>query len=178
MDNVVVEKSPSSLQSLKDIDEIDAAISKLSRSINTANYELMVLIREFDERSGWRRWSFTNCVSWLKWRCELSHNAARDKLRIAHALKDLPQMSDEFSRGILSYSKVRALTRVATPTTEVELIDMAHKMSAAHVEEHCRQRKNASPDSSKRAKSAYDARSLRSWRDESRGVMTITLEGL
>jgi len=136
----------------------------------------MVLIREFDERAGWREWSFTDCVSWLKWRCDLSHNAARDKLRIAHALKGLSQISDGFSRGELSYSKVRALTRVATPENEAELIAMAHKMSASHVEQHCRQRRNASPASSKRAKSAFDARSLRSWRNEERGIMTFTLE--
>lgn len=169
-------KSTSILERRQKIDEIDAAISKISRSINSANYELMVLIREFDERAGWLKWGFTDCVSWLKWRCDLSDSAARDKLRIARALKDLAQMSDEFSKGTLSYSKVRALTRVSTPANEAELITMAHKMSASHVEQHCRQRKNASPDSSKHANSAYEARSLRSWRNEERGMMTITLE--
>lgn len=178
MENATVneDKTTSIRQRRKKIDEIDAAISKISRGINSANYELMVLIREFDERAGWLKWGFTDCVSWLKWRCDLSDSAARDKLRIARALKDLPQMSDEFSKGTLSYSKVRALTRVATPASEAELITMAHKMSASHVEQHCRQRKNASPDSSKRANSAYEARSLRSWRNEASGMMTITLE--
>jgi len=160
----------------QEIEELDAAIGKLSRTINTANYELMKLIREFDERAGWLKWSFTDAVHWLMWRCDLSKNAARDKLRIAHALKLLPLISSAFSCGRLSYSKVRALTRVATAENEAELIELAMKMSAAHVEQQCRRMKHAEAGSVKQAVRAYDARSLRTWRDESRGAMRITLE--
>jgi len=160
----------------QEIGKLDAAIGKLSRTINAANYELMVLIREFDERAGWLKWSFTDAVHWLMWRCDLSKNAARDKSRIAHALKLLPLISSAFSCGKLSYSKVRALTPVATAENEAELIELAMKMPAAHVEQPCRRMKHAENDSVKQAVRAYDARSLRTWRDESRGVMRITLE--
>ena len=119
----------------QEIEELDAAIGQMSHTINAANYELMVLIREFDERGGWLKWGFTDGLNWLKWRCDLSTNAARDKLRIAHALKELPLLSAYFSEGKLSYTKVRALTRVATAANESDLIDMAMRMSARHVEE-------------------------------------------
>jgi len=72
MENVTTheDKNTSIQERRQVIDEIDAAISQLSRGINSANYDLMVLIREFDERTGWLKWSFTDCVSWLKWRCD------------------------------------------------------------------------------------------------------------
>jgi len=79
-----------------EIEDIDAAIGRLSRQMNACNYQLMVMIREFDERGGWLKWGFTDAVSWLRWRCDLSANAARDKLRVGHSLKELPLMSKMF----------------------------------------------------------------------------------
>ena len=90
-----------------DIEKLDDEIGRLNRSINASSYQLLVLIREFDERAGWLKWSFTDGVSWLKWRCDLGTGTAREKLRIAHALKELPLISEAFSNGNLSYSKVR-----------------------------------------------------------------------
>jgi hypothetical protein len=71
-----------------------------------------VLIRQFDERAGWLKWGLGNCAEWLHYRCDLSMNAAREKVRVAHALKTLPDIAAAFASGDLSYSKVRAMTRV------------------------------------------------------------------
>ena len=91
------------------IDELDKSIVNLSARINASTYELLVLIREFDERAGWLKWGLENCTQWLHWRCDLSRCAAREKVRVAHALKALPEISAAFSKGTLSYSKVRGL---------------------------------------------------------------------
>ena len=96
-----------------DIDELDSAIVTLAARINASSYELLVLIRRFDERAGWLKWGFANCSDWLHWRCDLGLSAAREKVRVAHALKTLPAIAAAFSTGELSYSKVRALSRVA-----------------------------------------------------------------
>ncbi|NNF66402.1 MAG: DUF222 domain-containing protein, partial [Gammaproteobacteria bacterium] len=100
------------------IDELDQAIVNLSARINAATYELLIMIRQFDERAGWLRWGFPNCTQWLHWRCDLGLSAAREKIRVAHALKDLPAISKAFANGALSYSKVRALTRVTNALNE------------------------------------------------------------
>jgi len=136
----------------------------------------MVLIREFDERAGWLKWSFKDGLSWLMWRCDLSTNAAREKLRMAHALKELPLISEAFSKGELSYTKVRALTRVATALNEAELIDMAMRMSARHVEEHCKQRRNASRASTATALRAQQNRSFQVWHDQAKGTVHFSVE--
>jgi hypothetical protein len=158
------------------IDELDRSIVNLCARINAANYELLVLIREFDERAGFLKWGLSNCTQWLHWRCDLSLSAAREKIRVAHALKDLPEISRAFSTGTLSYSKVRALTRIATPSNESSFLDFAMTTTAARVEERCRQLRNSQPESAAMANRVHQGRSLRTWRNAERGTMTITVE--
>ncbi len=158
------------------IDALDQAIVNLSARINAANYELLTLIRQFDERAGWLRWGLSNCTEWLHWRCDLSPCAAREKVRVAHALKDLPEISSAFAKGVLSYSKVRALTRVATRDNESSLVQFALTTTAARVEERCRQLRNAEPVSTDEANHVHRNRALRILRDRERGTMTITVE--
>ncbi len=122
-----------------DIDDLDSAIVTLVARINASSYELLVLIRRFDERAGWLKWGFANCSDWLHWRCDLSVSAAREKVRVAHALKTLPAIASSFSSGALSYSKVRALTRVATLDSEEALLACSLRTTAARVDERFRE---------------------------------------
>ena len=99
------------------IDALDREIVSLAARMSADEYRLLVMVREFDERGGWLKWGLSNCAEWLHFRCDLSLSAAREKIRVAHALKVLPAISAAFEQGTLSYSKVRALTRVATSET-------------------------------------------------------------
>jgi len=133
-------------------------------------------VREFDDRFGWRKWSFKSCAEWLAWRSEIGLSAAREKLRTAHALRSLPAISAAFAEGRLSYSKVRALTRVADLRQEDLLLAYALSTTAENVEERCRQIRNVAPESVHDARRAWSNRSLTMWRDERRGVLRFTLE--
>ncbi len=159
-----------------EIEELDNAIGRLNRSINASSYQLLVLIREFDERAGWLKWSFTDGVAWLKWRCDLGTGTAREKLRIAHALKSLPLISSAFANGHLSYSKVRVMTRVATADNEADMIALAKRMSVLHLTEHCKQRSNAQPASTAAALAAQNSRGFRVWHDTGKGTMHFSIE--
>ena len=119
-----------------EVDRLGDTIAELAARIQAATYELLVLIREFDERAGWNDGfnGFRSCAHWLNWRTGLALGAAREKVRVARALAELPRLSAAMQRGDLSYSKVRALTRVATPANESELLDFARCATAAHVE--------------------------------------------
>jgi len=158
------------------IDALDQAIVTLAARINASTYELLVLIREFDERAGWLKWGLESCSQWLHWRCDLSRSAAREKVRIAHALKSLPEIAMAFSEGRLSYSKVRALTRVVTPQNEDELLRFALSTTAARVEERCHQMRNTQPGALEVANQVYARREVRAFRNMERGVMTLTVE--
>jgi len=138
---------------------------------------MLMLVREFDERMGWQKWSMRNCAEWLAWRCELSLSAAREHVRTAHALREMPAIAAAFADGRLSYSKVRALTRVVEYRDEDTLLDYALKVSAEQLEERCREIRNASPEESVAgAWRAWERRSLIVSRDPARGMLKITVE--
>ena len=112
---------------------LENEIAELSARIDAAVYELLVRIRRFDELEGWS--GATSYAQWLSWRANLAPGTAREYVRVAHALAKLPKTSDALRRGQVSYSKVRAITRVATPTTEDRLLHLAHQGTAAHLEQ-------------------------------------------
>ncbi len=159
-----------------DVDQLDRAIGSLNQSANATCYKMLLLIRQFDERSGWKDRGFSDGVAWLKWRCDLGTGTAREKLRISHALKHLPLISKTFSEGRLSYSKVRVITRIATAENESELIGLAKHMTVRHLTEHCKQRANASSRSKEGARQALEQRSYRVWRDNPNDTMHFSIE--
>jgi hypothetical protein len=115
------------------VDALGEEIAALAAHLEAATYQLLVMIRRFDEQGGWNR-GFRSCAHWLNWRTGLALGAAREKVRAARALATLPLLSAAMARGELSFSKVRALTRVATPANEQELLIFAKAGTAAHVE--------------------------------------------
>jgi hypothetical protein len=113
--------------------QLGEAIAELAARLHAATYELLVMLREFDQCAGWHP-GFASCAHWLHWRTGIDLGAAREKVRVARALADLPHISAAMRGGELSYAKVRALTRIATPEDELRLLDVARAGTAAHVE--------------------------------------------
>ena len=116
-----------------ELDRLGDEIALLSAQIEAATGRLLDLIREFDARGGWGN-GFRSCAHWLSWRVGVDLGAARERVRVARALGALPLMAGALSRGELSYAKVRALTRVATPETEARLLNVGRAGTASHVE--------------------------------------------
>ena len=160
----------------RSVDELDAAIGRLVRQMNADSYRMLVLVREFDDRFGWKKWTFKSCAEWLAWRSSISLSAAREKVRTAHALRALPAIAAAFAEGRLSYSKARALTRVAHLHDEDLLLKHALDATVPQVEERCRQIRNVAPDSVQHAQRAWESRSLTVWRNEARGTLRLTVE--
>src|SRR5712692_8128712 len=119
--------------SAAELDRLGDEIAELSAHLEAATARLLDLIREFDAREGWSN-GFRSCAHWLSWRVGLDMGAAREKVRVARALGTLPRLAQALARGELSYAKVRALTRVATPETEERLRAVARAGTAEHVE--------------------------------------------
>ena len=115
-----------------DLDRLGDQIAELSARIDAATYELLCYLHQFNQQHGWE--GFRSCAHWLNWRTGLDIGAAREKLRVAAALAELPHISAAMACGRLSYSKVRALSRVASPATEARLLAVACGATAAQVE--------------------------------------------
>ena len=115
-----------------ELDRLGNRIAELSARIDAATYELLCYLHQFNRQHGWE--GFRSCAHWLNWRTGLDLGAAREKLRVAAALAELPHTSAAMACGRLSYSKVRALSRVAAPATEARLLAVACGSTAAQVE--------------------------------------------
>ena len=119
---------------MRSIDELAAEICTLTGHINAANHRWLMLIAEFDRRNGWADSATQSCAHWLNWKCGIAMGAAREKVRVARALENLPKISAAMACGKLSYSKVREITRVASAETEDYLLMIAEHGTAQHVE--------------------------------------------
>src|SRR5438093_3032758 len=116
-----------------DPDRLGDEIAERSAHLDAATAQLLALTREFDTRGGWNT-GFRSCAAWLSWRVGLDPGAARQRVRVARALGRLPLLAQALARGEISYAKVRAVVRVATPETEERLLAVAKAGTAAHVE--------------------------------------------
>ena len=116
---------------MTDADLLGDEITELYAYISAATRQFLVLIREFDEHECWAAQGFLSCAHWLNFNCGLGMNAAREHLRVAKALELLPKVDAEFEEGKLSYSKVRAITRAASPENE-DLLLMTAKHGTAN----------------------------------------------
>src|SRR5713101_6990766 len=116
-----------------DLDRLGDEIAEMSAHLEAATARLLDRIREFDAREGWNT-GFRSCAAWLSWRVGLDLGAARERVRAARALGTLPRLARALAWGELSYAKVRALTRVATPETEERLLAVGRAGTADHVE--------------------------------------------
>ena len=109
-------------------------ITELCSYIYAAESRLLTLIREFDEKECWADLGLCSCAHWLNFKCGIGMAAAREKVRVARALATLPKIDKGLSRGELSYSKVRAMTRIADESNEDYLMMIAKHGTAHHVE--------------------------------------------
>ena len=116
-----------------ELDRLGDEIAELSAHLDAATARVLTLFRDFDARGGWNT-GFRSCAAWLSLRVGLDLGAARERVRVARALGTLPLLAQALGRGELSYAKVRALTRVATPETEARLLRVGRAGTAAHVE--------------------------------------------
>src|SRR5262245_14524886 len=102
----------------RSIEALEDEITTLTAQLTAATYRLLELLAEFDRREGWGGIGMTSCAQWLSWKCGIGPVAAREKVRVACALTELPLISAAMREGRVSYSKVRALTRIATRANE------------------------------------------------------------
>lgn len=116
------------------IEWIEREIGELAAHIAAAMCRWLELVAEYDRRGAHEAWGFHSCGAWLAWRCSVDPRSAREHVRVARALEELPLVREAFGRGELSYSKVRAIARVATANTEADLVEMARLATAAQLE--------------------------------------------
>jgi hypothetical protein len=146
---------------------LEHELTRLSANLNAAEYRFLVLLEEFHRLGGHVGVGIKSCAHWLNWRCAMSLGAARERVRVALALPGLPLIAEAFSTGELSFSKVRATTRVATPANQTVLLRLARSGTASQLERAVRGYRRAQlGEEAKRAERQHAHRELRCWYDD------------
>jgi len=130
---VVAESESCELTDLP-LEQIEDEIAALASHIYAGTCRWLELVGELDRRGGWAEWGCGSCAEWLAWRCALTPRSAREHVRVARRLSELPLIQGAFARGEISYAKVRALTRVADEESEQELLELARHLTASQLE--------------------------------------------
>ena len=104
-------------------------LASLSAHVNAATARWLELVWEMNEAG-----DSSDLQAFLAWRCAITGREAREFLRVAEALQGLPLTAAAFARGELTFTKVRALTRVATGSSEESLLDLAEALTASQLE--------------------------------------------
>ena len=151
--------------------ELRRAVTRMAAHINLADWRFIKLIAAMERTRGWQEGGYCNLGNWLDHRCGLGPCAARERIRIGRALARLPRIDAAFRDGVISYSKVRAITRVATPDTDAMLLAITEGSSAAQLESLVRTYERVGADDRECA-SSEQRRSL-SWYYED-GMLVIT----
>ena len=164
-------KEPEPL-SEKQVQAIEDELVRLAVHINCATYKMLCLIRELDVHGAALRMGFASTAHYLNWRIGLDMVTAREKVRVARALPDLPLTSKALGSGRISYAKARAITRIATPETEETLLQIALYGTAAHVDKVVRLHRRTTRRDAEQSEQQYQGRYLHTYHDDN-GMLVI-----
>jgi len=156
--------------------ELASAITAGAVRLAAATASWLRLVAEFDARGGWHGVGIHSCAHWLAWQCGMGPGAAREHVRVARALRGLPRIEAAFAAGRLSYSKVRALTRIAAPDCEAALVEFALSATASQTERFCREwrRVDDPADGADARRTRVDQGSFEHWYDDD-GFLTLKI---
>ena len=148
-------------------DDLAAALATLAAHIHAATYRLLTLIAELDRRGVWADQGALTCAHWLGWACGIDAHTAREKVRVARTLAELPLLSAAAASGELGYSKLRALTRIANAENEADLVEIGRYGTAQHVDKFVRSYRRAKQaEETEYADGQHRERSLTYWYED------------
>lgn len=154
------------------VEGLAAALAGAAAVEAASKARFLALLGEFLDREAWEDEGCVSAAQWLSWRCGLGSVAASEHIRVAQALRCLPTIAQAFSSGAITWSKVRAVTRIATPATETTWLNVALDATAAQVEQVVRNQRRIKAAAADRQEAT---RSL-SWRQaDDDGSLVITL---
>ncbi len=115
-------------------EELDRAFRECTVSHRQSHYVTLVLIRRMEACAGYKHFGCVNLQQYIELVCQVSGVSARERIRVAFALARLPQLDQAMAEGRLSYSKLRAVTRVANSDNEVEWLQAALEHTAEELD--------------------------------------------
>ena len=130
------------------LERLEEEISGFASRIAAATAAWLVWVAAYDKRQGWCSWGAKSCAHWLNWQCGMSPRTAREHVFVARCLEEAPILRQAFLDGVLSFSKVRAISRVVVPENEQDLVEMAKLTTASQLDRIVGKMPSNNPDDS------------------------------
>ncbi|HEY6378004.1 MAG TPA: DUF222 domain-containing protein [Candidatus Dormibacteraeota bacterium] len=118
--------------------QLGETLCELAARVHAGMAELTRMAAAFDDAEGWGGWGVRSCTHWLSINAGFDLFTGDELLRVGHALTRQPRLAAAFSAGELSFDKVRAVSRVATPADEEILLEIARQASGSQLARICR----------------------------------------
>jgi len=119
------------------VDELGARIVDIAGRLAAGTCRWLLLVAQFDAREGYLVFGLASSAQWLTHACSIAHRTAVDQVRVARSLLLFPRLAEQMAAGRLSYSQVRAISRIAEPAEHGlvdDLIDAAQHGTVAQLE--------------------------------------------
>ncbi|MEM1332459.1 MAG: DUF222 domain-containing protein [Actinomycetota bacterium] len=143
-------------------------------SWSTCQRQVVGLAADFSDSGEWGATGLSSAAHWIAKSADIELCTAREWIRVGKRLRALPAIDDAFAEGVVSYSKVRALTRLATADNEVELLEIASTVPAGQLGRALLALMNRTSGDAELARHQHDQRSV-TWRNEPDGMSTFTM---
>ncbi|HEV3473782.1 MAG TPA: DUF222 domain-containing protein [Actinomycetota bacterium] len=150
--------------------ELTAAMDRGTALMTAASAETLRHVAAFDQRMLWGRDGATSMSAWLAARYHLAKGTAREWVRVAHAMEQLPSIAATYARGRLSWDQLRPLTRFATMETDEHWANKARQMSPAALWAEARRHERVA---AREAEDAHRRRYLNLWWDPEKPLLYI-----
>ncbi|GAC51363.1 hypothetical protein GOAMI_01_00690 [Gordonia amicalis NBRC 100051 = JCM 11271] len=154
---------------------LEVRVLGYAAQITALTAEFLSLVAELDERESWRGPGIHSLAQWLSWKAGISQRTAHEQVRVAKSLRELPLIREAFGAGRLTYSKVRALTRVATPLREQELVNLALSCTASQVEKAVRAMRQIDRGHNEKGELVAPVESWGRWKWNVDGSLSVSL---
>lgn len=153
---------------------LSSRLREIAETWAQSQYLLVVLAADFADSDEWASAGSSTAAHWLARVADVEVSTAREWIRIGRKLRTLPAIAETFRTRAISYSKVRTLTRIATPDNERELLGLAVGVPAGELGRVLALwfTKNTTPEHLARHQAGQ--RSVR-WRTEADGMISFTL---
>lgn len=145
------------------LEQVEQAIVQRAMALSSGMARWLELVGRYDLLDGATWWGFRSTSEWLAHRCNITARSAREHVRVARRLRELPLVAEAFRSGELSYSQVRAITRAASSEDEARLLEVARSSTAAELERHVRALRSAPSGDLDTAREAHERRYLSWW---------------
>ena len=157
------------------LDVLEAEICQWSANLTAAEARWLGLLAEFDRRGGWHSTGCVSCAAWLAWQTSMDRRTAHEKVRVAHAVVAFPRLGVEMGAGLLSYAKVRALSRIVNVDNVDALVDLALASTSNQVERFVSAFRRHEPDSDAAEARAHRERQLSVRNDGASATVMVRL---